>query len=280
MTITGGFDTDYPIDRLQTRQLSDVCKLAAAGPPKITCDFGTTQNIRFVGLLGIVEISDFIDDVSDITIEYSTNGSTWYTASSDLVVDRGVPSLAVNALMIPKKSGIDLTPPTTHPGVGIRARYVRITAAWVPLAGWRVFGRLYISDAIVFDSGMDDGWELDFDERGTLDDTDGGQFYEEKRDRTRVLRVACTDMDRLTAFGFGASDATAADIMSVQGMQLEAGCTGDIVVIPKYDTSDPSNGLWMRRLAMYGHIDASQRPTIRKQSGDFYATSFAVIEER
>ena len=35
-----------------------------------------------------------------------------------------------------------------------------------------------------------------------------------------------------------------------------------------------------RRLGIYGHIDASQVPEIRKQAGAYYATNFTVVEER
>jgi hypothetical protein len=116
---------------------------------------------------------------------------------------------------------------------------------------------------------------LGFVERSDLDETDGGQCYEEKRERTRALRVSLSDMDTATAFGFGDTDVDAGDAMSVQSMQIEAGATGTVVVLPRID-----NPLWVRRLGVYGHIDQSPLPEINKQAGAFYSTSFTIVEER
>jgi hypothetical protein len=281
LTSNGDIDPNYPLSNLQTRQLSDVCKMwpvsSGSGAHRITCDFGSVRDIRLVALFGIDKV-DPTGGWQIVQVEYSRDGINWLSADVDIVDDAGVPDLPTCAVFVPRRNGLDITPPSTHGKVGIRARYVRVAPGWVSTepSGWRVIGRLWIGDALVLDNGIDDNWTLGVVERGELDVTDGGQAYEEKRDRTRTLGVSLSDMDTATAFGFSDSDADADDAMSVQGMQIEAGCTGEVVVIPRATDS----ALWVRRLGIYGHIDASQVPEIRKQAGAYYATNFTVVEER
>jgi hypothetical protein len=268
----GGTLAGFPLSNLALRQLSKVARLNLAGPPRIDVDLGAVQNVKLIALLALGNVQPTA--AVDLVVQYSQNGSTWFTATVDIVNDAGVTTLPTGVFLVPVKAGPDGSP--TGDGVGVRARYLRLTPNWVPIAGsYRDIGRLWVSDALVIPAGVDGDFELDFIDTGTLDASDGSQFYESKKTRTRALRVNLSAMPAQTAYGFADNASSALDVPSIQGLQMEAGCTSEIIVLPR-----TTSGLWVRRMGVYGHVDANARPTIRKTAGDSYSTSFTAIEER
>jgi len=198
---------------------------------------------------------------------------TWFSATVNIVDDAGVPELPTGVFVVPGRAGLDTSPPSD--GVGVRARYVRITPNWVPIGSYREIARVWLGDAVVIPEGVDANWDLGFVEPGRLDTSSGQQVYEEKKNRVRTLRVSLSKMPAEIAFGFAEGSASAADTPSIEGLQFSAGATGEVVILPR-----STSALWNRRLGIYGHIDANSRPTIHHDAGDFYSTEFVAIEER
>jgi hypothetical protein len=272
-TLSGGNALPgYPLTSMQTRQLSKVYKTSSIGTFSFTADLGAVRDIRVVALLGTSRGP--MNNNVDVVVEYSRNGSTWFTSTLMAGADAGVPSLASHLVVVPARPISD----STLPGgadVGVSARYVRISPTWAQTGLTRSIGRLWISDAIVIPSGVDGDWEQDFVDTGMLDFSDGQQAYEAPKNRVRVLRVNLSGLPADLAYGCADGASSAADAASIQGMQMEAGVTGSVLIVPRLDSP-----IWVRRLSIYGHIDANSRPAIRKQAGDNYSTQFTAIEER
>lgn len=135
--------------------------------------------------------------------------------------------------------------------------------------------RVMLYDAINLDLGVDGNWSMGADDSGTLDDSDGQQWYENKGVRTRRLNVSVSNMNSEKAFGFGlvSGDEVPTGRPSFQELQIMAGKTGDVYVVPR-----TNSGIAIRRLGVYGHL--ANVPTISHQAGDNFTTSFTVIEER
>lgn len=132
--------------------------------------------------------------------------------------------------------------------------------------------RIYGTFALNIQIGVDGNWSLDIKDTGDLDTSEGEQWYESKGVRTRRLNVSTSALSVDEAF----SDETTFsfyDNPSIYDMMLEAGTTGDVIIIPRSST-----GKWISRLAIYGHLQ--DMPQIRHLSADLFATSFTVVEER
>jgi hypothetical protein len=270
----------YPLSNVQTRQLSRIAKFTSVGggggpiDSQISLDFGANKTIRLVALLGLSDVAGVSS--SDVVFEYSRNGTVWYQASTGLVSDAGVPELPLGAFIIPGKAGPDLSPPSTYSGVGVVARYVRITLKWAPVsdgAAGRVVGRLWVSDALVLPGGVEASWQQGAADTGGLDASDGLQMYEDPGPRPRTLSCSLSNLSTMQAYGFDEGDASAADVACVQSLQLHAGATGEVIVLPR-----TSSALWMRRIGLYGHM--SEPPAISHKTGPYYSTQFRVMEER
>ncbi len=132
--------------------------------------------------------------------------------------------------------------------------------------------RIYGTFALNLPVGVDGSWTLSMYDTGNLDTSAGQQWYESKGIRTRKLNVSTSILSVDQAF----SDSTTFsffDNPSVYDMMLEAGTTGDVIIVPR-----SSSGKWVSRSAIYGHLQ--DMPEIRHLSGDMFSTYFSVIEER
>lgn len=248
----------FPLSNMQVRQLSTVARISLLSQA-VTMDFGTPVRPDVVAMLGTN--ATMIN--SYMRIGYSTDGTAWTDVNSPTVSDSGARSLPRNLY-------------ATAP-VPAAYRYWRVAPAWqrVGNAGYYELGRLWFGNAIVVDNGVDGDFEMDFTDPGTLTASSGGQMYENPRPRLRVLRCNVSAVSALAAYGFPDGAAAASDVPSFQGMQLEAGTTGEVIVIPRSRSS-----LWMQRTAIYGHVDSGGRVAIRKIAGDNYNVSATIIEER
>ena len=251
----------YPLDNLKTRQLARSTRIGTIGTPKITVDLGSQQQLDIVALVGINATAR---TSGDVTIEWSNNGTSWSTATAACPTDAGAPDLPRNIIVRVRAAGV----PTK-----MTTRYLRITPNWGTADGYREIGRLYIADSIVVPEGCDAGWTIGCSDRGVLDESAGGQFYADRKARSRVLTMPMSALETGIAYGF-ADDATVGPSgPSLDDLLIYAGKTGDVIVAPRAESP-----IWLRRTAIYGHLtEDSLRITHR--SGKYYECTLTVEEE-
>jgi hypothetical protein len=272
LTVTGGVLADFPIENVQIRALSKVCRLGAGGPPTINVDLGVVRDVRIVALLAIGGV--LLTGNDDVLLSYSRDNATWNNATLNIVSDAGVPELPTGVFLVPTRPPTDFTPPGGPAGSpGIRARYLRIRPNWTPSGGYREIARLWVSDALVIPEGVEASWSLGYQDTGNLDVSGGLQYYEEPKARSRTLDCSLPKLETLQAFGFDEGATSAADVPCIQGLQMKAGKTSELIVLPR-----TSNPLWIRRLGIYGHL--SEAVSIDHRSGPYYSARFRMIEER
>lgn len=254
-----------PLANMQTRQLaltSVVDVGSVLNPVDIRLDRGVaapTVPPGICALLGL-NIGNYVS--VQMIVQTGPDGSSWTTIGStgSTFSDEGVPGLP-DALICAFSGTVE--------------RYVRIHGYWTSPEedDIRSIGRLWFGPAIVLPEGVNPSWELGVEDTGSLDQSAGAQWYESVRTRTRFLRMGRSQIQADVAFGYSEADLSASDVPSFQGLQMEAGSTGEVIVLPKSPT-----GLWIRRLGIYGHLD--RPPTIRHDAGPNYSTELTVIEER
>lgn len=257
VTLAGSVIAGYPLANLQKRQLSSKCRMTYGNA--ITLTFTAPVQPDVVALLG----TNCTMSNSAIRTEYSDDGSSWMALPLVYLNDGGV-------LSLPRHLYADISTVAAH-------RYWRITPYLEAMNGatYVEMSRLWLGPAIVLDKGVDSNWSLSFDDAGSLDASRGRQYYEEPGTRTRVLRVSISKMPSDIAFGYAANAASAADVPSIQGLQMEAGVTGEVIALPR-----TSSVLAMRRMGVFGHVDPNDRPAINHIDGDVYSTQFSVVGER
>lgn len=261
LSLTAGAPVSgFPLSNLQTRQLARSTRLPQIGSPAIVVDLGSAQRLDIVGLIGINATAR---SAVDVTVEYSSNGTSWSTATAVSPTDLGAPDLPRSLLVRPTGSLGKLT-----------TRYLRIRPNWSAVEGYREIGRLYIADSIEVPQGCDRGWTLGSRDYGVLDRSAGLQYYADRRTRGRVLTMPMTGIDTAIAFGFADGVASGPNAPSLDDLINYAGATGDVIVAPRADSP-----LWLRRTGVYGHLtDDSLR--IEHQAGPNYACTLTVEEER
>lgn len=259
LDIDGGPGTDYqalagfPVSNLQTRQLSRTTRItnfdtidanALAIPFAAPAPVAANLIVVYGTIPGSINVEGTLD---------SGSVSTFSTDNSGI----GLPPISF--YLIPDSFG-DLVRFTLEYGYVFTPDYVELA-------------RIYVADALILPDGVDAQWALVVDDNGTLEPSAGLQWYESPGVRTRRLDVTLSQMPTVVAFGFDEGATTANVVPCIQDMQLAAGATGEVVVIPR-----ASNGLWIRRAAVYGHLD--RVPTIRHVAGPNFSSAFTVIEER
>lgn len=147
---------------------------------------------------------------------------------------------------------------------------------WNAIPGGDYFelGRVFISDALVMPAGVDGTWSLAVDDPGALDVSAGRQWYASPQARTRRLVAALSPLKTEEAFGLSAGGTVSSlyPVPSIQDLQMHAGATGEVIVIPR------TAGVWAYRAGIYGHLERA--PVIRHRAGPNYETELVVIEER
>jgi len=253
----------YPLDNLRARQLARSTRLPTLGSPAIVVDLGAAATVDVVALLGINATAV---GAGDVTVQYSSNGTSWSTASAVSPVDSGAPDLPRSVLVRVRPGG--------GGGMKLTTRYLRITPAWASPPSYREIGRLYIADSIEVPQGCDRGWTLGSRDYGVLDRSAGLQYYADRRTRGRVLTMPMSGINTSIAFGFSESSTSGGPAPSLDDLINYAGSTGDVIVAPRADSP-----LWLRRTGVYGHLtDDSLR--IEHQAGPNYACTLTVEEER
>lgn len=268
ITATGTVAPDFPLTNLRVRQLSTVTRISRVSLQTMQLEIFLDRGVGAPNIVGGVAAVIGINAVAGspqplaLSVGSSTTASGYVGIGGTLsFVDAGVPAL-------PQSIFCEIT--------GTIQRYLRVAAQWFVGAGvtYGSIGRLWLGPAIVIDGGVDDQWELDYVDPGAIVSSSGGQVYERPKPRRRVLRCNLSSLKSKHAFGMTAG-VSGGDVPSLQGLQMEAGLTGEVIVVPR-----SSSDLWNRRAAIYGHLDSSGRGSIVKNEGDNYSTSLIVIEER
>jgi hypothetical protein len=242
---------DFPESNLKLRQLSSVCKLTQptiGNSALITLDTSGIGEINFIAFLGEWVPSEInVDGVLSGVTNYITAGGT------SSVLD--IPSAAVFTIPLEVITSIEVLFPVEAPNEA-------------------VFSRIYIAQAIELDLGVKGGWRLGADDSGSLEASEGRQWYENKGVVTRRLNVSVDLADTTTAFGL-TTDSSTSEIAAghLQDMQMHVGQTGEVFVVPRTRTA-----IWKNKLGVHGHLASPLE--ISHLSGENYSSSFTVIEER
>ncbi|MEO5626919.1 MAG: hypothetical protein ABIQ70_13000 [Dokdonella sp.] len=264
-------DGGFPLANMKTRQLSQCTRWTAivssgVATVDLFADLGATLGLQKRFLFGVhgVNVQRAFGSLILSLGAYSGTSlaGPWTLECSSNVNDgfTGIPSqviAAFGAAMVSAK------------------RYWKMTVTWTTTDTFGQIGRMWLGDSIAIDKGITTNWSMSVVDPGTLDLSAGQQAYENKKTRVRVLRCGYTGMPALQAYGFAEGSTSAQDIPSIQDLQMTAGTTGEVIVLPR---STPS--LWVRRAGVYGHLDAGTPPTITHIAGDNYSVDLTVVEER
>lgn len=267
LSLTAGAVSGFGLANLQIRQLSKVCRMTASATPKVVVDFGAIVTLNTIALLNC-NITPGSSRAAALTVEASTNGSSWVPTSFALPADLGNPNLPQSIMgWMPDLVG--------SPNSRLSIRYLRFTPTWSRAGGvpYYEFGRLWAGDSIVFPIGCDMGWTLSTIDPGGLDESAGGQAFADPRQKGRQLFMPCSNLPTDLAYGFADTDVAAAFTPSVDDLFATVGNTGEVVVCHRTD-----NPLWWRRCGIYGHL-VDESLTIAHAAGTYHSTQFTVKEE-
>ena len=266
LSSTSAIDPAHPLANLKLRGLSRGMRVTSGAGFTITANFAAADalDLGVIALLGLNRRNGERFS-GTMTIQRSTNGSTWSTLDTVSISDNARSSLPANFIY------------PLAAGAWSASGWPWLRVTWA--TGGTELGalaRLWAGPALVLPDGVDAGWQMGFRDSGSLDATDGQQWVASPGVRTRVLTIPLESArDTETTWGFSDTAGTfvAADRMSLQALQLEAGTTGEVIACPR--TSSP---LWAHRAGVYGHIE--QPWAIGHQSGPYWGAGLTVVEER
>jgi hypothetical protein len=250
----------YPVDNLKLRGLGDYAAFGFL--VDVIVEFSEARTFHIVAMLGGGSPRVNLKQVR-VQIEPVGGG---FTDVVDIEVLDETRILGETGQAVVFPDGLTLA-------VGER---LRVTCWWFDspslIANPRA-GRLWIGPAMF--AQIQGDWVLGFRDSGVLDGTDGQNFVEQLGVRTRTLNLALAGPPRtLDMYGFEDGDTeVAVDRQCLQGMQMMAGLTGEVIVIPRID-----NPLWVHRTIVYGHIESPYG--IGHAAGPFWKGNFTVVEER
>lgn len=263
--LTGPVLAGYPLSNLQTRELSRVCRMPLAPNQSIVVDLGAVMRVDGVAALATNHAQDSRAS-SDLIVETGAAiGGPWVPSSIGLPNDTGLPDLPRHVIGRIRTSG----------GAAISTRYLRVTPNWTVQPGdaYRELGRLMLSRTLDLSNGPSQGWGFGVIDRGSLDESDGGQAYEDRRDRGRSLTVTCANLSVMEAYGFTTAAVAAGNVPSIQDMLMAVGATGELIAIHRADSP-----LWIRRTSIYGHL-TPESLRLQHVAGDTYRWDATLIEE-
>ena len=253
-------DPAYPLSNLQRRGLADRTQSSGGENLVLVAESLSgwgSRGVNVVGLLGVQTPTDTFSGT--YYLEESWTGTSWTPIASISAFDESLPALPRNVFF--------LFPAAINP-----ANFIRIRTNH--LAQFSNLARLWIGPALVLPDGVDAGWQMGFRDSGTLDSTEGQQWVESAGVRTRVLTIPLdAARDTMTSWGFNDTDTMAPARPSLQALQLEAGCTGEVIAFPRI-----SSPLWVSRSGVYGHIE--QPWSITHKAGPYWGGSLTIVEER
>lgn len=266
-------DDAFPLSNLRLRGKAEFarCSGAAFGLPITLLELtGGGEAANLIALLGVRKPATltFVADCT-IQLQYDTGGlGGWvsFAEASFVLPEDGSP---VDLFFVPQGGQITLD--------AIRV----VLTAGGPVG---YIARLWAGPALLMPDGIDAGWALSFREKGALDETPGAQVIESPGVRLQVLDVpleSAHDTERMWGISSTTGNALEDDFPalypdgappSLHRMMFEAGCTGEVIAIPR--TLTPT---WIKKAAVYGHIE--QTWSIGHKAGSYWGASFRVVQE-
>jgi hypothetical protein len=250
----------YPLSYLQTRSSGDFTRFPVAGAPYIQLAFPTARRPRFIGLFGINAAAIATGMVS-VTADY---GLGHQTVAVQIYNDAGAKKLPKDVKLI--------VPP------GANSNQWRITPNWSRVGSVNYFqaARLWAAtlatDMIEIPEGIDQTWTLGTYDTSTVDESEGGQGYEDKRIVRRQLRGRISVKESDFMFGFADGATSAADVTSMQDAQMTIGKTGEVVVAHR-----SSSPLWLHRACFRGRMPNGIE--IVNQADGYMSVEVSALEE-
>ncbi|HSX62241.1 MAG TPA: hypothetical protein VLF18_18820 [Tahibacter sp.] len=256
----------YPLSNLRVRQSSTVARWESVGLPgsvALHVTFAEAKPLAVVALLGCNFRA--ANHIANMTVNARIAG-TWVEpiAVADNQ-DAGVPGLPYNLV-----ATMPIGPDGSRPMVD----ELLIVAEWDAFgAEYTEAARLWAGDAIVLPDGVDAGWSMQVIDTGRVDQSKALQAYEDLGVRVRQIDLPLDGIPTDIAWGFAEGATEAANVPSVNDLQIAAGITGEVLVVGR--TISP---IWVRRTAIYGRLVAV--PRIIHKSGDLWSSAISAIEER
>jgi hypothetical protein len=259
-------DPDHPISNLKRRGLGDYLQLSAElEDMTLNVDFGSVKTFNLIAAMGLG--MGPVDGSGSILLSYSTSvdGISWGSSTSVSVTDFAPIYLPGTIFAVVP--------------AGITTRYLRVDLTYSAAEPKR-FARLWVDNALLLENVVEDSPDFSFRDAGELSETDGQQYVEFRKSRTKVVPLSLRGLSTLQAWGFSNGDDEALAVPSINGMQFAAGLTGEVIVLPIAITDTPATDtLWQRRTGVYGHIVSPYQIT-RDINAESWRTSFTVQEER
>lgn len=258
----------YPLDMVRARPLSDFTRISGSSDGNqadatILVDLGAGYaNLPTPTLFGVLGTNGVVSGVPACTMTVSRSNSPagpWTVVAAPGFVDNS---------MLPLPAGV-----VSSASAPASMRYYKFAVTVRTASPYVDIGRLWMGDSIILPNGVDGNWSVGFIDSGTLDSSKGKQVRESLGVRLRAVRVSLSGVETPESFGFIEGDSFAGNVSSLQGLQLDAGCTGEVIMIPR-----ELPRIWTARLGVYGHI--SQPWEIQHLDGPKFHAEFTVVEER
>ena len=240
------------VAKLKTRQLGDVFRRTFDSPavspsPDLILDFD----------LGSAKKTDLI-----AVLNHTMSGMSYTLAfgsssgANDIGTETG--TFWTGTADDPKNDFIYLA-------TGHTARYIRLTVA-VTVATVDI-GRIWFDDAWSANLSLD--FSIGVDDSSTMVDTRGGSVYTSERKRRKLIHCSAHALSTANVIG------TDADTDSFMSMDLKAGSSGEVIVLP-----DTSSTRLTQRLGVYGHLSRNE-PTqfIDKGNAGYIASKRFTVRE-
>jgi hypothetical protein len=258
---------DHPISNLKLRGLGDYLQLDTEFDPLvIDADLGEVKEINFVAMMGLGTMDPAFIQMLRFNIYESADGVS-YTLVAQISVNDFAPMYLPGILF-------------GFIQAGFSTRYLRVQYNGSALQEPKRLARLWADKALILENVVEDSPDFSFRDAGELSETDGQQYVEFRKLRTKSLSLTLRGLSTLQAWGFSNGASQALNVPSINGMQFAAGLTGEVIVLPIAATADPeTDTLWQRRTGVYGHIVSPYQIT-RDMNAESWRTSFTVQEER
>ena len=258
-------DADHPISNLKLRGLGDYLELAPGDGMVVDVDFGSSKTFNFIAAMGLGMSTP--QGVGAIILSYATSlDGISYDSPVNVTVSDFAPMYLPGAAFAVVPAGIS-------------TRYLRIELQWSASDPKR-FARLWVDNALILENVVEDSPDFGFRDAGELSETDGQQYVEFRKLRTKSQQLTLRGLTTLQAWGFSNGSNQALAVPSINGMQFAAGLTGEVIVLPIALTDTPATDtLWQRRTGIYGHA-VSPYSIKRDLNAETWTATLSLQEER
>jgi len=265
------YQASLPLSNLKDHRVSNKARTTnTTNHMKFTLDFGTSQQIKCIALMGMNFAQNFVADTAPalnavvIVAGYSNVSPTGFEVGTEVVQysdwsPRAIPPIVAYS---------------PNNGAGFNVRYVNIETYWLLDTGVTYYeaGRLWVGNAIVLPGGVEEGWQQTIKDNSSIVRSRGGQIYSDIRARYRSLRIEASLLSQAQAIGDYSNLQ-----LNFQEMFLNAGNNSEVLVIPRSgaNSSFADNQL-NSRLASYGVF--TQEPVITNLPGNNYKVQMEIAD--